>query len=111
MPDWSEMPYGDAVKYLRGLAPMTKDEWATLKVRVRQHAFTISRVMKLAEIQSFLDAISDATQAGETPEEFAGRVETLELGISDAQVAQVMAENVQRAFGAGSWDYGQANAR
>jgi len=108
--DWTEDDFASAVAYLRSLRPVTEDEFATLAVEEQARAFTVARVMKLTTIQSFLDKLIDAFQRGLTPDEFAAEVATLDLGLSEPQVEQVFSENVQRAFGAGAWDYAHASS-
>jgi Phage Mu protein F like protein len=98
--DWTDKDYEAAVAYLKSLRPVTADEWASMTEEER------TRVLKLSQIQAFLDAMEMAAARGETPEQFAADIEQLDLGVSDAQVEQVFEENMQRAYGAGAWSYG-----
>lgn len=105
--DWVDMPFDQAVKYLRGLRPMADADYADLEAEIAARAFTVARVTKIEMLQSILDKLNDGLEKGLTLEEFASDLDTIVGGaLTDAHIETIYRTNIQTAYGAGKWQQG-----
>lgn len=100
--DWVDLPFIEAVRFLRGLKPTPRDVYDDMSAEARSQAFTVARVAKLAALQGVLDQLQDATVSGLTLDEFLEQNEG--LGLTEAHLETVYRTNLQTAFGRGRHD-------
>jgi SPP1 gp7 family putative phage head morphogenesis protein len=99
---WVDLPFTEAVAYLRALAPTPRDVFDTMSEESRQLAFTVSRISKMTVLQEVLDSLREAAQSGKTLEEFVSELEL--TGLSPAHLETVYRTNLQSAFGRGNFE-------
>lgn len=99
--DWENLPFREAVAYLKGLRPTPKDLFDTLIVQARVQAFTVSRVTKLNVLQRILELLQVAISDGLTLQEFLDDLQNVNL--TEAHLETVYRTNLQLAYGYGQW--------
>jgi len=103
-----EIPFEEAVKFMRSLVPMTRDEFDRLSQELKFRAFTIARVFSLDVINRIKERYMKALERGETISDVMRFLdETLEkIGISERNPywLEVHARNnFLTAYNAGRW--------
>ncbi|RUM32467.1 MAG: hypothetical protein DSY42_00915, partial [Aquifex sp.] len=103
-----EIPFEEAIKFMRSLVPMTRDEFDRLSQELKFRAFTIARVFSLDVINRIKERYIKALQRGETISDVMRFLdETLEkIGISERNPywLEVHARNnFLTAYNAGRW--------
>ncbi len=103
-----EIPFEEAIRFMRSLVPMTREEFDRLSQELRFRAFTIARVFSLDVINKIKEKYIKALQRGETISDIMQFLdETLEkIGISERNPywLEVHARtNFLTAYNAGRW--------
>lgn len=105
--DWPELPFAEALAYLRSIRPMSDEDFADLEVEIAATSFVLSRVTKMNMLQWVLDKLDRAIQDGQTIQTFDAEIEkVLSSTLSPAQIDTIFTSSAQYAFGAGTWDQG-----
>lgn len=100
--DWIDLPYAEAVRYLRSLAPTPKDIFDTMREESRRRAFTVSRIAKMEVLQDILSALTEAAETGQTLTDFVKEMEV--TGLTPNHLETIYRTNLQTAFGRGSYE-------
>jgi len=103
-----EIPFEEAIQFMRSLVPMTREEFDTLSQELKFRAFTIARVFSLDVINKIKERYVKALERGETISDVMQFLdETLEkIGISERNPywLEVHARNnFLTAYNAGRW--------
>ena len=103
-----EIPFEEAIRFMRSLVPMTREEFDRLSQELKFRAFTIARVFSLDVINKIKERYIKALQRGETISDVMQFLdETLEkIGISERNPywLEVHARtNFLTAYNAGRW--------
>jgi hypothetical protein len=99
---WIDLPFLEAVRFLRSLAPTSREVFDEMSVEARSRAFTVAHVSKMGALQDVLDALAGAAESGMTLSEFVDAFEP--LGLSEAHLETIFRTNLQSAFGRGSYE-------
>ncbi len=99
---WVDLPFLEAVAYLRSLAPTPKDTYDAMSQDAQDLAFTVSRISKVEVLQEVLGLLRDAAESGKTLQDFVDEAQF--TGLSDAHLETIYRTNLQSAFGRGSYD-------
>ena len=102
--DWHELPFREAIEYLRSLAPMSALDIEYYAEAAASRAFFVTRVYKLNVLQAMLDAFASALEGGVTMEDFIA--DFAATGLSEAHLATVFKTNLQTFYGRGNWEQG-----
>lgn len=105
--DWTDLPYDEALAFLRGLYPMGNDDFTALELEVADLAFVVARVTKINMLQWVLDKAAAIFQTGGTVDDFNAQLDDiLREAITEAHVEAMARINTQHQFGAGTWQQG-----
>jgi SPP1 gp7 family putative phage head morphogenesis protein len=109
--DWTDLPFAEAVGYLRGLTPMTREAFDELNAAAKTRAFTVSRVAAMDALQGTLDQLAQMIETGGTVREFADRINEVfdanGIGALDPwHMETIFRTDTAAAYGAGRWEQG-----
>jgi len=95
----AELPFEEAVKFLKGRVPVTKAEWRALEPKLRFRAFTVAKLSSYDIIERVRERLIDAVEKEESLAEVWKDLD--ELGSSPYYWETVYRTNIQTAYNAG----------
>jgi len=95
-----ELPYEEAVAFLKGRVPVTKAEWKKLEPKLRFRAFTIAKLAQYEAIDKVRQGLIGALEKGQGLAAFWDELEAKEAG-SPYYWETVYRTNIQTVYNAG----------
>lgn len=107
--DLEPLPFEEAIAFFTSKVPMTAADFFALEERVRDRAFTVSRVASADIIVDIQKAVEAAIVQGETLRDFQGRLSEIMAakgweGLTPWHAETVFRNNIQTAYSVGRYD-------